>query len=68
MKGFDAFADFILFDVLWAMSGRQDLGVLGSLTFNSTSFITHFREKCSKQNMKNTFEKMFLFVKIFCQP
>ena len=31
------------------------------LTFNSTSFIKHFREKCSKQNMKNTFlENIFV--------
>ena len=27
----------------------------GSLTFNSTSCIIHFIEKCSEQNMKNTF-------------
>ena len=34
----------------------QGTGVLrGSLTFKSTFFIIHFREKCSKQYMKNTF-------------
>ena len=33
----------------------------GSLTINSTSFIIHFRDKCSKQNTKNTFlENVFV--------
>ena len=32
-----------------------------SLTFNLTSFIIHFREKCYKQNMMNTFyENVFV--------
>ena len=29
----------------------------GTLTFNSTSFIIHFREKCFKRNIKNTFRE-----------
>ena len=32
-----------------------------SFTINSVSFIIHFRDKCSKQNMKNTFwENVFV--------
>ena len=31
-------------------------------------FIIHFREKLYKQTCRSCFEKMFLFMKIFCQP
>ena len=37
-------------------------GVQGSLTINLMSFIINFRDKCSKQNMKNTFwENIFVY-------
>ena len=44
---------------LWAMAFKI---LMVSLTFNSTFFITHFRENCSKQNMKNTFEENDFFL------
>ena len=35
---------------------------------NKFLFNIDFREKCFKQSIKITFEIIFLFVKIFCQP
>ena len=43
------------------MKGKGNASLRGSLTFNLMFFIIHFREKCSKQNMKNTFwENVFV--------